>query len=96
MDKKILNHYRQYGLFTYPGLYEDHLKKLPDDIRKTGSLIRRNFIHRTTLDAGNTGTNADLKYGDMTKVPWWDNLRMMSYRLPWQCSQNCIIVILAD
>ena len=71
MQQKILNHYLEYGLFTNPGLYEDYLKTLPDDIRELGLLIRRNFIHRTTLDAGNAGTNADLKYGDMTKVPWY-------------------------
>jgi len=29
------------------------------------------LIHRTTLEAGNTGSNADMKYGDMTQVPWW-------------------------
>ncbi|MDE5020797.1 hypothetical protein NAI54_10135, partial [Francisella tularensis subsp. holarctica] len=27
--------------------------------------------HRTTLAAGNTGTNADLKFGNRQKVPWW-------------------------
>src|SRR5260221_12220324 len=71
MDRKILNHYLQYSQFTYPGLYEAYLKALPVDIRKLGYLIRKQVIHRTTLAAGNTGTNADLKYGDMTEVPWW-------------------------
>lgn len=71
MQTKILNHYKRCGLFTYPGLYEAYLQSLPDDVRTIGLLIRKNVIHRTTLAAGNTGTNADLKYGDMTKVPWW-------------------------
>lgn len=71
MDSRILDHFKQYGLFTYPGLYEDYLKSLPDDVRELGELLRTNFIHRTTLEAGNVGTNADLKYGDMTKMPWW-------------------------
>jgi len=71
MDTRILGHYRQYGLFTYPGLYEDYLKTLPDDVKELGELLRKNFLHRTTLEAGNVGTNADLKYGDMTKMPWW-------------------------
>lgn len=71
MDKKILDHYLEYSQFTYPGLYESYLKELPDDIEKLGLLIRKQLIHRTTLDAGNTGSNADLKYGDMTKVPWF-------------------------
>src|SRR5258708_36228963 len=71
MEQKILNHYLEYGLFTYPGLYEEYLKTLPDDVKELGLLLRKNFIHRTTLLAGNVGTNADLKYGDMTKVPWY-------------------------
>lgn len=71
MDKKILDHYLEYSQFTYPGLYETYLKSLPDDVRELGLLIRRQLIHRTTLNAGNTGSNADLKYGDMTKVPWY-------------------------
>ena len=72
MNKKILRHYSEFSTYTYPGLYQDKLKgDLPDEIREIGLLIRKNFIHRTTLAAGNVGTNADLKFGDMTKVPWW-------------------------
>lgn len=71
MNKKILGYYRQYSQFTYPGLYEDYLRTLPSDIRDLGFLIRKQLIHRTTLNAGNTGTNSDMKYGDMTKVPWY-------------------------
>lgn len=71
MNQRMLDHYLEYGLFTYPGLYEDYLKTLPDDVKKLGELLRKNFLHRTTLADGNRGTNADLKYGDMTKIPWW-------------------------
>lgn len=72
LPEDIKKHYLSYGLFTNPGLYEDLLKKdLPDDVREIGLLVRKNFIHRTTLDAGNTGTNEDLRFGDVTKVPWW-------------------------
>ena len=72
MNEKILNHYREFGTYTYPGLYQDGLKNdLPDDVRKIGDLVRKNFIHRTTLQDGNVGTNADLKFGDMKQVPWW-------------------------
>lgn len=72
MDNKILKHYQEFSTYTYPGLYEEKLKNdLPDDIRKIGFLVRKNFIHRTSLVAGNTGTNADLRFGDMNKVPWW-------------------------
>ncbi|MBI5420904.1 MAG: hypothetical protein HZA35_01155 [Parcubacteria group bacterium] len=71
-DKKVLQHYLEFSTYTYPGLYQDGLKNdLPDDIREIGLLVRKNFIHRSTLAGGNTGTNADLKFGDITKVPWW-------------------------
>lgn len=71
MQQKILDHYLKYGMFTYPGLYKKYLKSLPDDIRKIGHLLRWSLIHRTTLEWGNTSTNSDLKFGDMTKVPWY-------------------------
>jgi hypothetical protein len=72
VNQKILDHYRKFSLYTYPGLYLEAIKtSLPEDVRDIGQLIRMNTIHRTTLAAGNTGTNADLKYGDMNKVPWW-------------------------
>ena len=72
MNQKIKKHFLEFGTYTYPGLYQEKLKNdLPDDVREIGLLVRKNFIHRTTLAAGNTDTNADLKFGDMTKVPWW-------------------------
>ena len=72
MNRKILDHYLEFSLYTNPGLYRDMLvNSLPDDIKEIGKLVRLNIIHRTTLAAGNTGTNADLKFGDMTRVPWW-------------------------
>ena len=71
MNPKILKHFLEFGTYTYPGLYQETLNDLPDDIREIGLLVRKNFIHRTTLAAGNVGTNADLKFGDMTKMPWW-------------------------
>ena len=86
MKQKLLDHYLQYGLFTYPGLYENYLKRLPDDIEELGELLRTNVIHRTTLEAGNVGTNANLKYGDMTKVPWWRQAEDDYLQL--QCLQN--------
>ncbi|MBS3078945.1 hypothetical protein J4218_02385 [Candidatus Pacearchaeota archaeon] len=72
MNKSLLKHYLEFSMFTNPGLYKNILKKdLPDDIKKIGNLIRKNFIHRTTLAAGNIGTNADKKFGDMNKVKWF-------------------------
>lgn len=72
MNKQILKHYLEFSIFTNPGLYKSKLKKdLPNDIKKIGNLVRASFIHGTTLRDGNTGTNSDKKYGDMTKIPWW-------------------------
>lgn len=72
MDGKILKHYLDFDTYTYPGLYKDKLKNnLPDDVREIGLLVRKNIIHRTTLAAGNTGSNSDLRFGDMTTIPWW-------------------------
>lgn len=72
MNATILKHFLEFGIYTYPGLYQEKLKSdLPNDVREIGLLVRKNFIHRTTLAVGNIGTNADLKFGDMTKVPWW-------------------------
>ncbi len=72
LDSKHKNHYLSFGTFTYPGLYKQMLvDDLPDHIREIGLLVRKNIIHRTTLAAGNISSNADLRFGDMTKVPWW-------------------------
>lgn len=71
MDKKILDHYLQFSQYTNPGLYGDLLKdSLPNDIRELGLLVRKQLIHRTVLKNGNTGSNADLRYGDTTRIPW--------------------------
>jgi hypothetical protein len=72
MNKKILNHYLQFGVYTNPGCYkQDLIDNLPNDIRKIGLLVRKQCIHRVTLRNGNIGTNKDLRYGDMQKVPWY-------------------------
>lgn len=70
-DKNILNFYKEFSIYTNPGLYQKNLIDLPDNIKKIGELIRKNIIHRTTLTAGNTRTNLDKKFGDMNKVPWY-------------------------
>ncbi|MFA5932801.1 MAG: transglutaminase-like domain-containing protein [Microgenomates group bacterium] len=72
MDKKILDFYLQFSEYTNPGLYQELLlKNLPDNIKEIGLLVRKQLIHRATLKNGNTGSNKDLRYGDMTKVPWY-------------------------
>lgn len=72
MNKKILDHYLEFSVYTNPGCYKNGLvKDVPDNIKKIGKLVRHSLIHRTTLKAGNTGSNKDLRYGDMIKVPWY-------------------------
>jgi hypothetical protein len=71
-NSTLQDHYSAFSIFTNPGLYKQPLiNDLPDDIREIGLLVRKNIIHRTTLAAGNMGTNADLRFGDMSQVPWW-------------------------
>lgn len=71
LDSKLRDHYLSFSTFTYPGLYKQELIGLPNDVAELGLLIRKNIIHRTTLAAGNVDSNADLRFGDMTKMPWW-------------------------
>jgi len=68
--KNILDHYLEFGPYTYPGPYLDLLKnELPSDIQKIGNLIRKQTIHRLVLENGNVHSNADKRYGDMEKIP---------------------------
>lgn len=71
LNQKQREHYLLFSTFTNPGLYKELLTELPEDIRELGLLIRQNFVHRTTLQWGNVGTNTDLRFGDMTQMPWW-------------------------
>lgn len=71
MDKKILDHYLEFGTFTNPGFYKEFFQNLPDDIRELGNLISHQIIHRVTLKDGNTKANRDLRYGDITQYPWY-------------------------
>jgi len=71
LSKNILDHYREFSTFTNPGCYRDLLKSLPNDISELGNLVCHQIIHSLTLKQGNTGANADKRYGDMDKFPWW-------------------------
>ncbi len=72
MRNDILNHYLQFSIYTNPDLYKDILiNNLPDNIEKIGLFVRKQIIHRVTLKNGNVGSNKDLRYGNMTKVPWY-------------------------
>lgn len=69
MDKMILSHYLEYSQFTYPGPYEKHLKSLPDDIKELGLLLRKQLIHRTTVEQGKVGFDATAE--EVERTPWW-------------------------
>ncbi len=72
MSSKILDFYLQFSQYTDPGPYKKLLQRsLPNNVREIGLLVRKQLIHRMTLKNGNTGSNKDLRYGDMTKVPWY-------------------------
>lgn len=71
MDRELLEHYKNFGLFTNPGCYKKYLEGLPDDIRQLGKLVCHQVIHRVTLKEGNTKANKDLRYGDMERYPWY-------------------------
>ena len=71
LTKEMRDHYVQTGPFTDPGLYGDYFRSLPDNPRELGELISRQIIHRVTLAEGNKNANADLRYGDMNRWPWY-------------------------
>lgn len=72
MNETIRNHYLAFSEFTFPGGYLAYLRdSLPNDIPELGKLICTQTIHRMVLKNGNAGSNSDLRYGDMTKVPWY-------------------------
>ncbi len=71
MNNNLRQHYLSFGPFTYPSLYLEYFKSLPDDIEEIGRLVCSNVIHRVVLKNGNTKANSDLRYGDMSKFPWY-------------------------
>lgn len=71
MNKKILDHYLQFSQYTDPGIYKETISKmLPDSVQEIGLLVRKQLVHKMTLKNGNTGSNEDLRYGDMKDIPW--------------------------
>ncbi|WP_126598476.1 transglutaminase domain-containing protein [Dictyobacter aurantiacus] len=72
MQQSLITHYRSFSSFTYPGLYQERLRRdLPADIRQAGHLLRLQMIHKGTLYAGRARTDTRTRYGDMSKVPWY-------------------------
>lgn len=70
MHNEIQDFYLKFSTFTYPGCYREFLNNLPKEVEDIGLLVRKQIIHRTTLRDGNTGSNTDLKYGDMNRIAW--------------------------
>lgn len=71
MNALLREHYLQTGPYTYAGPYKDYFRGLPDDPKELGDLISHQIVHRVTLREGNTNANADLRYGDMERYPWY-------------------------
>lgn len=71
MEQRLLEHYLQTGTYTYAGPYREYFKGLPDNVEELCKLVCGQVIHRVTLMEGNTNANADLRYGDMTRYPWY-------------------------
>lgn len=72
MQTSLLEHYRAFGPFTYPGLYQERLvTDLPADIKEVGRLVRLQIIHKMTLYTGRAGHSVNPAYGDVSKVPWY-------------------------
>lgn len=71
MTEAMKRHYLEFGEFTYPGLYAEYFRSLPDDPRELGDLISHQIIHRVTLAEGNKNANFDLRYGDLNRWPWY-------------------------
>lgn len=71
MTQDSIKHALDFGPFTYPGLYRDYFRSLPSEPRPLGDLLSHQIIHRVTLAQGNRYANFDLRYGDLTRWPWF-------------------------
>lgn len=72
MQSLSLEHYRAFGSFTYPGLYQERLiSDLPADLREVGRLVRLQLIHKMTLYMARAGRHVNPAYGDVSSVPWY-------------------------
>ncbi len=71
ISEEVLSHHREFSAFTHPGPFQEDLKRLPDDVREIGRLVRAQLIPVAIVQMGNTSSNSDLRYGDMSKLPWY-------------------------
>jgi hypothetical protein len=72
MQTSFLKQYRAFSQFTYPGLYQERLRRdLPIDIGQAGRLVKQQVIHGLSLAASREGVQVNLVYGDIHEVPWY-------------------------
>ena len=72
MQTSLLEHYRAFSQFTYPGLYQERLQRdLPTDIGQLGRLVKRQVIHSMLLSAAREGAQINPAHGNIREVPWY-------------------------
>lgn len=72
MQQNVLDHYRAFSQFTYPGLYREQLQcDLPTDIGQVGRLVKQQVIHSLLLPPGREGARTNPAYGNIREVPWY-------------------------
>lgn len=71
LNQELKEHYLQTSAYTYAGPYGAYFRELPDEVNELSKLVCGQVIHRITLREGNTNANADLRYGDMERFPWY-------------------------
>ena len=93
LSETLKQHYLSSGVFTDAGLYASYFRSLPSEPKALGDLISHQIIHRVTLAQGNAGANADLRYGDLSHIPWHrppcdgHTRRPVPHRPPRVCSR---------
>ena len=49
MDKKVLDHFLETGMYSNPGPYMELYRSLPDDIYALRELVNKQHIHKMSL-----------------------------------------------
>jgi hypothetical protein len=72
LNDRVLSHYLEFGLFTYPALYRENLAgTLPDNVRQIGQLVKAQIIHQVSLKNYEVASTEELEQGTTTKIPWF-------------------------
>ena len=67
MKEEVLNHYKEFSPYTYPGLYHNYFLSLPNDVKELGELVCSQVIHPITLHM--CQPEYFHLYGDLRKYP---------------------------